>query len=87
MKLDTGEIELHGTKSAASPSTSPNASRAHARPDEVLVSRTVADIVSGSGMTFAGRGTHALKGVPNEWQLFAAEGSALGSDVADGLVS
>jgi hypothetical protein len=38
-------------------------------------------------MTFAGRGTHALKGVPNEWQLFAVEGSALGSDVADGLVS
>lgn len=39
----------------------------HAGPGEVLVSRTVRDLVSGSDVTFADRGTHALKGVPNEW--------------------
>jgi class 3 adenylate cyclase len=36
---------------------------------EVLVSRTVTDLVAGSGIAFEDRGTHALKGVPGEWQL------------------
>jgi pimeloyl-ACP methyl ester carboxylesterase len=43
-----------------------------AGPGEVLVSRTVKDLVVGSGLTFTDRGTHVLKGVPDEWQLFAA---------------
>jgi pimeloyl-ACP methyl ester carboxylesterase len=38
---------------------------------EVLVSSTVRDLVAGSGLTFADRGVHALKGVPDEWRLFA----------------
>jgi class 3 adenylate cyclase len=38
---------------------------------EVLVSRTVADLVAGSGIEFEDRGTHPLKGVPGEWQLYA----------------
>ena len=37
---------------------------------EVLVSRTVKDLVAGSGLQFDDRGTHCLKGVPDEWQLF-----------------
>jgi class 3 adenylate cyclase len=41
---------------------------------EVLVSRTVVDLVAGSGLTFADRGEHARKGVPGEWSLFAVEG-------------
>jgi class 3 adenylate cyclase len=41
---------------------------------EVLVSRTVVDLVAGSGLTFTDRGEHALKGVPGEWRLFAVEG-------------
>ena len=44
-----------------------------AKPDEVLVSSTVKDLVVGSGVTFAGRVTPALKGVPGEWNLFAVE--------------
>jgi class 3 adenylate cyclase len=40
--------------------------------DEVLVSSTVRDLVAGSGLRFEDRGTHALKGVPGEWQLLAA---------------
>ena len=39
---------------------------------EILVSRTVTDLVTGSGMEFADRGQHHLKGVPGEWQLLAA---------------
>jgi pimeloyl-ACP methyl ester carboxylesterase len=38
---------------------------------EVLVSSTVKDLVAGSGIEFEDRGTHALKGVPGEWRLFA----------------
>jgi class 3 adenylate cyclase len=43
-------------------------------PGEVLVSRTVVDLVAGSGITFADHGTTTLKGVPGEWQLFAVTG-------------
>jgi class 3 adenylate cyclase len=43
-----------------------------ATPGEVLVSGTVKDLVAGSGIHFVDRGTHALKGVPGTWQLFAA---------------
>jgi class 3 adenylate cyclase len=39
---------------------------------EVLVSRTVRDLVAGSGIELADRGTHTLKGVGDAWQLFAA---------------
>jgi class 3 adenylate cyclase len=42
-----------------------------AGPGEVLVSSTVRDLVAGSGLRFEDRGSHALKGVPGEWALFA----------------
>ena len=43
-----------------------------AQPGEVLVSRTVTDLVAGSGLNFHDRGAHALKSVPGEWRLFSA---------------
>lgn len=46
-----------------------------ARPREVLVSRTVRDLLFGSNVSFRDRGPHALKGVPGEWELFAIDGS------------
>jgi class 3 adenylate cyclase len=42
-----------------------------AQPTEILVSRTVRDLVIGSGFSFTGRGDHALSGVPDQWTLFA----------------
>jgi pimeloyl-ACP methyl ester carboxylesterase len=42
-----------------------------ANPDEVLVSGTVKDLVVGSGLSFADRGEHPLKGVPDRWRLYA----------------
>jgi class 3 adenylate cyclase/esterase/lipase len=39
--------------------------------NEILVSRTVTDLVAGSGMEFEDRGEHVLKGVPGSWRLFA----------------
>ncbi len=38
---------------------------------EILVSRTVKDLVVGSEVTFEPRGQHPLKGIPGEWELFA----------------
>ena len=38
---------------------------------EVLVSRTVKDLVAGSGIEFEDRGPHELKGVAGEWQLYS----------------
>jgi class 3 adenylate cyclase len=43
-----------------------------AQTGEVLVSRTVKDLVAGSGIRFDDRGAHQLRGVPDEWRLFAA---------------
>ncbi len=43
-----------------------------AQADEVLVSSTVRDLVAGSGIAFADRGDHELKGIPGAWRLFAA---------------
>ena len=42
-----------------------------AGPGDVLASRTVKDLTAGSGLVFTDRGTHILKGVPEEWQLYA----------------
>jgi pimeloyl-ACP methyl ester carboxylesterase len=47
-----------------------------AGPNEVVVSSTVKDLVSGSGITFADRGTYSLKGIADEWRLFAAVGDS-----------
>jgi class 3 adenylate cyclase len=44
---------------------------AKAHPSEVLVSSTVKDLVAGSALSFVERGSHALKGVPGRWKLYA----------------
>ena len=45
-----------------------------ADPGQVLVSRTVVDLIVGSGIEFADRGEHELRAVPGTWRLFAVEG-------------
>ena len=44
-----------------------------AGPDEVLVSSTVKDLVVGSELDFLNRGTHQLRGMPGDWNLFAVQ--------------
>ena len=39
---------------------------------EVLVTRTVKDLTAGAGIEFEARGARELRGVPGEWELFAA---------------
>jgi class 3 adenylate cyclase len=48
---------------------------AAADPSEILVSRTVRDLVVGSEFSFTDRGAHALKGIEGDWQLFAVAGN------------
>lgn len=42
-----------------------------AKPGEVVVSGTVKDLIAGSGMALAHRGTHGFKGLPGNWQVYA----------------
>lgn len=71
--LHTGEIELRG-RDVSGLGVSIAARVMHqAGAGEVLVSRTVTDVVAGSGIVFVDRGEHELKGVPGRWQLFAVE--------------
>lgn len=44
-----------------------------ADPDQILVSRTIRDLVTGSGFVFVPRGSHVLKGVPDVWDLYEVE--------------
>ena len=69
--VHTGEIEVHDADIAGLAVHIGARVIALADGGEVLVSRTVRDLVVGSGIAFTDRGTHQLKGVPDEWQLFA----------------
>jgi pimeloyl-ACP methyl ester carboxylesterase len=69
--LHTGECELIGTKVGGIAVHIGARVMAHSRANEVLVSSTVKDLVAGSGIKFVDRGVHELKGVPDEWHLYA----------------
>jgi class 3 adenylate cyclase len=69
--LHTGEIELRDDDVAGVAVHIAQRVSALAQPGEVLVSRTVTDLVAGSGIQFEDRGEHTLKGVPGAWRLFA----------------
>jgi len=71
--LHTGECELADDKLAGIAVHTGARVAAYASPGEVLVSSTVKDLVAGSGISFLERGTHELKGIPGEWQLFTVE--------------
>jgi class 3 adenylate cyclase len=68
--LHTGECELTGDDVVGIAVHIAARVAAIAGPNEVMVSRTVKDLVAGSGLTFNDRGAHTLKGVPDEWQLY-----------------
>jgi pimeloyl-ACP methyl ester carboxylesterase len=75
--LHTGEVERRGDGHLAGLTVHIAARvQASAGSGEVLVSRTVKDIVAGSGFEFEDRGPHRLKGVPDEWELFAVKPAA-----------
>jgi class 3 adenylate cyclase len=71
--LHTGEVELLGDDIGGIAVHTAARVLAKAGAGEILCSRTVKDLVAGSGFAFAERGTHRLKGVPDSWQLYAVE--------------
>ena len=73
--LHTGEIELVGDDIRGIAVHIGARVSGLAEPGEVLVSSTVKDLVAGSGIEFEDRGPHELKGVPDEWRLFAVTSS------------
>jgi pimeloyl-ACP methyl ester carboxylesterase/class 3 adenylate cyclase len=69
--LHTGECEIMGEKLGGIAVHIGSRVAGKAAPGEIVVSQTVRDLVAGSGLSFAERGAHALKGVPGEWRLYA----------------
>jgi class 3 adenylate cyclase len=72
--IHTGECEIMGTDIAGIAVHIASRVQTVAGPSEILVSSTVRELVTGSGMRFTDHGRHALKGIEGEWQLFAVVG-------------
>jgi class 3 adenylate cyclase len=70
--LHTGEVELRGEDIGGIAVHIAARVSGLASSGEVLVSRTVHDLVAGSDLRFAEHGAHPLRGVPGEWQLYRA---------------
>jgi pimeloyl-ACP methyl ester carboxylesterase/class 3 adenylate cyclase len=69
--VHTGEVEQRGKEIAGIAVHLAHRVCEHANSGEVLVSRTVVDLVAGSGITFNDRGEHELKGIAAPWHLYA----------------
>ena len=68
--LHTGEIEVRGDDVSGIAVHIGQRVESIAGPGEVLVSRTVADLLAGSDFAFHDHGEHELKGVPGPWRIF-----------------
>ena len=73
--LHTGEVEVRRDDIGGIAVHTAARVQGRAEPGEVCVSRTVVDLVAGSGITFDDRGEHELKGVTGAWRLFAVASS------------
>jgi class 3 adenylate cyclase len=71
--LHTGEVEIRDDDIGGIAVALAARVMAEAGSGDVLVTSTVKDLVFGSGIEFDDRGTHALKGVPGEWRLYAVK--------------
>ena len=66
-----GEVDVLGDDSGGLTTKIAEQVAANASPREVLVSRTVVDVIVGSGIETTDRGEHTLAGAPGRWHLFA----------------
>ena len=69
--IHTGEVELRGDDIGGIAVHLAARIAALAGAGEILTSRTLKDLTAGSGLVFEDRGMHSLKGVPDEWQVYA----------------
>lgn len=70
--LHTGEVEIRKDEIGGIGVHIGARIMSEAQPNEILVSSTVKELVVGSGIKFEDRGEHELRGVPENWRLFAA---------------
>jgi class 3 adenylate cyclase len=75
--LHAGEVELMGDDVGGIAVHVAARIAALAGPGEVLASRTVRDLAVGSGIEFRPAGSHRLKGVADEWEVFGVEATPL----------
>ena len=68
--LDTGEVELRGDDIGGIAVHIASRIAGLADGGQILASRTVKDLVAGSGISFLARGEHVLKGVPDPWMVY-----------------
>ena len=73
--LHTGEVELIGEDVGGIAVHVAARIAALAGPRQVLASRTVRDLAAGSAVDFQPAGRHALKGVPDEWDVYSVAAS------------
>jgi pimeloyl-ACP methyl ester carboxylesterase len=73
--VHTGEVEVRGDDVGGIAVHIAARVMAAAQPSEVVVSHAIPPLVVGSGLEFEDRGVHRLKGLPDDWQLFAARHS------------
>ena len=79
--LHTGEIELDGKDVSGIAVAIGARVGALAQPSEVLVSQTIKDLTTGSGIVFTDRGEHQLRGVPDTWRLYQATSPSSGTEL------
>ena len=72
--LHTGEVEVMGDDVGGIAVHVASRINGLAEAGRVFTSGTVKDLVAGSGIVFEDQGTHTLKGVPDEWRVFAVQG-------------
>jgi DNA-binding NarL/FixJ family response regulator len=73
--LHSGEVELRGDDVGGIAVHIGARVAGSAKAGDVMVSSTVRDLVTGSGIEFVDRGDHYLKGLPDRWRLFAVTGA------------
>jgi class 3 adenylate cyclase len=76
--IHTGEMELRGDDVGGMAVHLAARIMTEAADGEILVSRTVQDLVVGSDLVFEDRGTHSLKGIEGQWQLLAVKPGSVG---------
>ena len=74
--LHAGEVDLRGGDVGGIGVHIASRVMATASPGEILVSRTIRDLASGSQISFEDRGAHELKGIGGDWQLYAVTSTA-----------
>jgi class 3 adenylate cyclase len=74
--IHTGEVEVRGPDVGGVAAHLAARVLSRAQPGEILVSRTVRDLVVGSDFDLQARGEHTLKGFKGSWELFAVTGAS-----------